>query len=292
MSEQAEAAEDRWTPGAPRPDPVAPVINLTSLPVGDLDDDAVIDLRDLEVWYEPQVDLASGNLTAFEALLRWRHPAQGLIGPERALASADRQGLHLQVLAHVLGRAADQAGAWRRLVDEPPAVAVNVAPEALAYHQVVDLVRAALGDSQLPAASLRLEITEQGDDRASPSPIVIEELRRLGVQLALDDVGTGASSLERARDLHVDQFKIDRSFVAGITADRADRAIVAALISLAAALDLDVVAEGIETADQLRVLRELGCETGQGYYWQRPVPAESALAIVRRRTPFPHPSAG
>lgn len=278
-----------WSAPAPVPE-LAPVINLTSLPVGALQDDAVIDLRDLEVWYEPQIDLHTGRLTAFEALLRWRHPSLGLLGPERALASADRCGLHDHVLALVLEHACAQAETWRALVDDPPTVAVNVAPEALAHPGVVDLVDRVLRRGQLPPDSLRLEITEQEGGRAVPSPAVIEGLRRLGVQLALDDVGTGTSSLERARDLHVDQFKIDRSFVAGIVSDRADRAIVQALVSLAQALDLDVVAEGVETVEQLVALRDMGCPVGQGYYWQRPVPAESALAIVRRRTPFAHPS--
>ncbi|HSL57263.1 MAG TPA: EAL domain-containing protein [Acidimicrobiales bacterium] len=271
---------------------LARVVNLRSLPVAALQDDAVIDLRDLEVWYEPQIDLTTGSLVGFEALLRWRHPAHGLLGPERALASADRCGLEVHVLSLVLDHACAEAVAWRDDVDEAPTVAVNVNPEALSHASVVDLVSGVLRRTGLPAAALRLEITEQGGDNAQPSPVVIEGLRCLGVQLALDDVGTGASSLSRARDLHVDQFKIDRSFVSGIDTDRADRAIVAALVSLALALDLDVVAEGIETESQLAVLRELGCEVGQGYLWQRPVPAESARAIVRRRVAFPHPSRG
>lgn len=290
MSGRSEAVDQReWSPRAASADPPR-VISLTSLPVAAVQDDAVLDLRDLEVWYEPQIDLTSGHLTAFEALLRWRHPSLGVLGPQRALASADRRGLQDDVLALVLEQACAQAVLWRTLVDEAPVVAVNVEPEALADPGVIDVVADALAAAQMRPEALRLEITEQQGGRAAPSPVVIEGLRQVGVQLALDDVGTGASSLERARDLHVDQFKIDRSFVAGIDTDRADRAIVQALVTLALALDLDVVAEGVETVEQLVALRDMGCPVGQGYYWQRPVPAESAMAIVRRRGPFSHPS--
>ncbi|MFB9378464.1 putative bifunctional diguanylate cyclase/phosphodiesterase [Kineococcus gynurae] len=224
--------------------------------------------------YQPVVDL-EGRPLGCEALLRWQHPEDGLLYPDRFVGVAERSGAIARIGALVLRQACRQVARWRReglTVD----VAVNLSGAQL-RPALLGEVRAALAEADLPATALTCEVTETVLVTEAHAIAVLADLRALGVRVAVDDFGTGYSSLAALRRLPVDVLKIDRSFVAALD-QPGDAAIVEAVLRLAQALDLDVVAEGVETEFEARVLRELGCPTGQGYRWARPLPAEDFRA--------------
>jgi diguanylate cyclase (GGDEF)-like protein/PAS domain S-box-containing protein len=227
----------------------------------------------LLLYYQPKVDLHSGRTTAVEALVRWRHPVRGLIPPDQFIPLAERTGLIQPLTWRVLSLALEQARRWRRN-GWPVPVAVNVSARVL--HDP-DLIRRVLGELTLygvPAEALELEVTESAV-MASPvsAMAVATSLREHGVRLSLDDFGTGYSSLAYLRDLPVQQLKIDRSFVRRVTKSHHDASIVRSVIDLGHNLDLRVVGEGIESREAYQLLRDLGCDEGQGYYIGRPAPA-------------------
>jgi diguanylate cyclase (GGDEF)-like protein len=233
--------------------------------------------------YQPIVDGPTADILGFEALARWQHPTRGLLGPNEFIEVAEESGLIVPLGAEILAQACAQAVRWR---DEHPdhgqlRIAVNVASAQLAHRSFVPTIAAALADTGLEPEALWLEITEttiMADTEAAAD--TLRAIRALGVHLAIDDFGTGYSSLTYLRRFPVETLKIDRSFVAGIGRDREDEAIVDMILSLARALDLHVVAEGVETADQLHQLRRLGCELMQGFYFGRPMPADQVRNIL------------
>lgn len=227
----------------------------------------------LEVHYQPIVALADGAAVGCEALARWIHPRRGAVAPAEFIPLAEEAGLIAEVGRLVLDRACAQASAWRR-AGHQVYVAVNVSPQQVVAGDIVEDVRTALATHRLPAPLLCLEITETTllADNA-PLRSALRELRRLGARIALDDFGGGASSLGLLRVLPLDQIKIDRMFVAGLGDHTDDRAIVAAVLSLAEELEVAVVAEGIETERQQGQLRELGCRFGQGFLYSPARPA-------------------
>ncbi len=238
---------------------------------------SALDDDELVVLYQPQVRLSDGALVGVEALLRWNRPGTGLVGADEIIPIAEETGLIVPMGAWVLGESCRQAIAW----DADPAtsglvVAVNLSARQLADHDLVASVAGTLAETGLPAARLRLEVTESAL-AADPDGAarVLQELSELGVQLAIDDFGTGYATLDYVRRFSMaDELKIDRSFVAGLDdEDGADVAIVSAAVVLAHALGFETVAEGVETAEQLAVLRRLGCGSAQGWYFGRPVPA-------------------
>ena len=237
--------------------------------------------------YQPLVRLADGRVRGAEALVRWQHPEHGLLGPARFVEAAERSGAIVRLGRWVLTEACRQAAAWwRELGPRAPYVSVNVSPVQLAEPGWVAEVMAVMDLTQLPPWQLQLEITEQAvvrDEAAAKA--ALSALRATGVRLALDDFGTGYSGLAWLRQLPVHALKIDGSFVDGLRhrhADPVDRSIVEALIRMAHALDLEVTAEWVETAQQMEWLTALGCDLGQGRWLGEAGPAESVADLWRR----------
>jgi EAL domain-containing protein (putative c-di-GMP-specific phosphodiesterase class I) len=230
---------------------------------------AALSGRELRVQYQPIVSLADGATVGCEALVRWEHPLRGLVPPLEFIAIAEECGLIGEIGQFVLDRACRQAADWRA-TGHNLFISVNVSPRQLVTGDIVRDVAQSLHQSGLPAPLLCLEVTETSlltDSSALRSPL--RELKRLGVRLAIDDFGGGASSLSLLRVLPLDQIKIDRMFIEGIASQPDDRAIVAAVLSMAEELGMTVVAEGIETEQQQGQLRELGCQYGQGFLYAR-----------------------
>jgi diguanylate cyclase (GGDEF)-like protein/PAS domain S-box-containing protein len=234
--------------------------------------------------YQPKVDLATGAITAVEALVRWRHPERGLIEPARFIPIAEECGLMPAIGRWVLLEACHQARAWQRAGMDPVRLAVNISAVELRAEGFVAGVGAILAQTQLPPRCLELELTEtflMQDSSATGK--VLQALKDLGVRLALDDFGTGYSSLSYLKRFPIDTVKIDKSFVRDLTTDADDAGIVAAVIAMGKSLRKCVIAEGIETREQFDFLRERGCPEGQGYYFSRPVGAAQLGALLGRQ---------
>ena len=250
---------------------------------------------ELAIHYQPVVDVLTGELRGFEALVRWNHPTRGLLGPNEFIVLAEESGLIISIGAWVLRHACRQVAVWRRLHGADLTMAVNVSARQLQNPGLVAVITHALKDAGLDPGALVLEITESATVADTEGVIArLAELKALGVGLAIDDFGTGYSSLSYLRRFPVDQLKVDRSFVAGLASSSGDLAIVASVVNLANALGIHVVAEGVETVSQLEKLCEMGCDLAQGYNWHRPVDANDMghwLAMVYR-PPVAAPPAG
>jgi EAL domain-containing protein (putative c-di-GMP-specific phosphodiesterase class I) len=246
-----------------------------------------IEQQQLRVYYQPVVALESGKIAGVEALVRWDHPERGLLLPERFLPVAEETGLIIQIGRWVLREACKQARTWQeRYPSAPPVtISVNLSPRQF-FHS--ELVAEILDETRVDAGTLQLEITEGAltSNNARSADETLRNLKDLGVQLAIDDFGVGYSSLSYLKRFPVDFLKIDRSFVAGLGHDpnngaSKDAKIVSALIRLTHALELEVIAEGVETAEQLAWLRDAGCNLAQGNYFLEPLPAEALSALLR-----------
>jgi diguanylate cyclase (GGDEF)-like protein/PAS domain S-box-containing protein len=237
--------------------------------------------QQFELHYQPVVELGDLELRGAEALLRWRHPHLGWVSPERFIPLAEETGLIDEIGRWVLNRACADAASWRR-TNPYMTVSVNVSPVQLATDRFVEEVRQALETHQLDPDGLVLEITEtvlMVDADATVSRL--QQLKAIGVRLAIDDFGTGFSSLSYLRQFPVDVLKIDRSFMSTVTTSVQTAALVHTLIRLGGALGLDVVAEGIEHADQLQALQEAECQRAQGFFFAHAVPKESIDELLR-----------
>jgi diguanylate cyclase (GGDEF)-like protein len=237
----------------------------------------------LVVYYQPQLEVATGGIRGVEALVRWQHPERGLLAPGAFVPLAERSGLVKEISRSVLAQATRQWGAWSA-AGTTLDVAVNLSAADLLDLGLPDEIAALLARHRMPAERLTLELTEStlmGDRERTAE--VLERLRSLGVRLAIDDFGTGYSSLAYLERLPVDEVKVDRTFVAGIPADTAHAAIVKWTVTLAHALGFVVVAEGVETRDQLDELGRLGCDVAQGYLIERPLPSVEVAAYVAER---------
>jgi diguanylate cyclase (GGDEF)-like protein/PAS domain S-box-containing protein len=239
----------------------------------------------LRLHYQPSVDLESGEVVAIEALIRWAHPERGLVPPAEFIPVAEETGLIVEIGEWVLREACARLAGWWREGAVPPhvRVAVNVSARQLSQPQLPETVRAALADTGLDPSGLCLEITESAVIQDAAVALEnVNAIKRQGVFIALDDFGVGFSSLSQIRALPpVDVIKIDRSFTAGLGTNDSDAAVVAAVLSLAHSLGLTAVAEGVETQDQLGLLRGLGCDVGQGFYFARPQSADEIEHAMR-----------
>jgi diguanylate cyclase (GGDEF)-like protein/PAS domain S-box-containing protein len=242
-----------------------------------------LDREELRLLYQPEVDLTTGRIVAVEALLRWAHPVHGIVSPAKFIPIAEQSGLIVPIGAWVLREACAAAARWReeeagRELD----VAVNLSARQLGSVDLLDVVSAALDDAGLEPSALCLEITETALMADMRSAIeTLQSLKSLGVRLAIDDFGIGYSSLMHLKQLlPVDLLKIDKSFVDGLVDVPADRAIVAAVINLAAALGVDAIAEGVETIEQATALRSLSCGMAQGFHFARPVDPETIASLL------------
>ncbi len=238
--------------------------------------------NELLLYYQPQLDLRNGRLIGAEALVRWQHPDLGLVPPIKFIPLAEETGLIVEIGDWVLQTACTQARAWLDQGLEIGRIAVNVAGPQIKRRAIMDQVQRALESSGLPAERLELEVTEGFImDEAEGSIELLRALRRLGVGLSVDDFGTGYSSLAYLKRLPIDKLKIDQSFVRDIPGDPDDVAIVKAIIALGQSLGLEVIAEGIETAEQQQFLTAQGCSKGQGYLFARPLPVEDFVDFVK-----------
>ncbi|TCJ11933.1 EAL domain-containing protein [Parasulfuritortus cantonensis] len=236
---------------------------------------------ELVLHYQPKVELGSGRILAFEALLRWRHPGRGMLSPAAFLHVASEAGMMHDIGRWVMRVAAAQAAAWHA-AGLGAAVSVNVDGSQLSGDRLGELVREVLRETGLDAAQLGLEITETAI-MEQPAGVLakLSQLRDLGVKLYIDDFGTGHSSLARLKQLPISVLKVDAAFVRDIVDDVSDRAIVRATVALGHELGLRVLAEGVETVEQLHLLREMGCDSAQGYHLSRPIPAAEATALLQ-----------
>src|SRR4051794_1222565 len=237
---------------------------------------------ELSLAYQPEVEIASGRLVGFEALLRWDHPILGSVPPDEFVPVAERSDLIHQIGKWVLDQAAQEAAVWQRLHPEMALkVSVNLSAKQLADARIIDNVREALATSELSPDRLCLEITESAVmDDARASAAMLHELKALGVELSIDDFGTGYSSLAYLKRFPVDFLKVDRTFVAGLGRDADDVVIVASVVELGRSLGVGVVAEGVETEEQLAQLRSIGCAQGQGYLWSHPLPSRKVPHVL------------
>jgi diguanylate cyclase (GGDEF)-like protein/PAS domain S-box-containing protein len=229
--------------------------------------------------YQPVYDLGSGTLCGVEALVRWEDPAVGLVSPDRFIPHAEETGLITRIGAWVIEAACRQAAAWTA-VGLTPQMAFNASPRELRDVTYVDRVADALDRHGLRPGRLLIEVRETPMYESDRTHEVIEQLHRLGVRLALDDFGTEHSSLSRLRELPVQVLKVDRSFLRDLPGDAASAGIVRAIATLGTGLGMDVIAEGIETTEQLRFAAEAGCGFGQGYHFARPLPAEQVTDLL------------
>jgi diguanylate cyclase (GGDEF)-like protein len=226
-----------------------------------------LELGQLELHYQPKVDISTNRIRSAEALVRWRHPQRGLVPPATFIPLAEESGLIVPLGEWVLREACRQVRAWLDSGMSPVRIAVNLSARQFRHAQLIAVVKSALDDSKLQPGYLELEITESAVmDDAEKSAATLQILSTMGVHISIDDFGTGYSSLSHLRSFPLDKLKIDRSFVRELMTNPDDASIVKAIISLAHNLRLRVVAEGVETVEQLNFLRELGCDQYQGFY--------------------------
>ena len=237
---------------------------------------------DLELYYQPKVDIRGRGIVGVEALLRWNHPEEGFISPERFVPLAEETGLIVPISEWVTSQACEQVRAWTGAGLGDLTIAINVSSQLFGFGNLATMVWGAICNSNIDASSLELEITESlllGD--LNQIHKTLREIQEMGVALAVDDFGTGYSSLSYLKRLNVDALKIDRSFINDITTDADDRAICSAVVAMGHSLGLNVIAEGVETAEQLAAVCQLGCDEVQGFLFGRPVPASRIPEIVR-----------
>jgi diguanylate cyclase len=238
--------------------------------------------HELVLYYQPKVDVQSGIIDSAEALIRWQHPTRGVIVPSEFIPLAEESGLILPIGEWVLREACRQARQWRDAGLRPLRVAVNVSAQQFRYKNLLAVVRAALETAGLEPRYLELELTETAVMQDAEQSIeILRQLSALGVRISVDDFGTGYSSLSYLRRLPLDKLKIDRTFIRELAMNREDAEIVRAIVSLAHNLRLKVIAEGVETPDQLAFLRALGCDQYQGFHHSAPLPKEAFAAMLR-----------
>ncbi|NJM48757.1 MAG: EAL domain-containing protein [Alkalinema sp. RU_4_3] len=235
------------------------------------------------VYYQPQVDLASGYITGVEALLRWRHPQRGMISPETFIRRAEEMGLIIPLGEWVLRTACSQMKAWATETNEPLKLSVNLSICQLQQPNLVKTVMRILAETDLHPRQLTLELTETQFMNDIDSAVqTLQELRHLGMQIAIDDFGKGYSSLQYLSQLPIDVLKIDQSFVRQVTEDQNAAAISQAIITMARELRLGLVAEGVETSEQVEFLRSHGCGTVQGHLFSPALKAQDLTALLSR----------
>jgi predicted signal transduction protein with EAL and GGDEF domain len=233
-----------------------------------------VNAGEFELHYQPIVELRTGRIASVEALVRWRHPERGLVYPDKFIAVAEETGLIVPLGRLVLGLACRQVRRWQMLGHDDLGVCVNLSAKQLASRHLTKEVAAALNDARLHPSSLTLEITESVLMLDSQGVIArLEELKDLGVRIAVDDFGTGYSSLNYLRQFPVDSLKIAKPFIDGLGKGAEEERLAAAILRIGATLGLTIVAEGIEEQQQRTILRKLKCQYGQGYLFSRPVPA-------------------
>jgi EAL domain-containing protein (putative c-di-GMP-specific phosphodiesterase class I) len=240
-----------------------------------------IEREEFKLFYQPQVDIASGRIVGMEALLRWEVSDLGMMPPSEFIPVAEETGLIVPLGEWVLKTACRQNKAWQNAKFPPLAVSVNLSGRQFHHRNLVEKVAGALEAAHLDPRWLDLEITETyAMQDADFSLAILKELKKMGVHISLDDFGTGYSSLSQLKHFPIDTLKIDRSFVQDLATDPKEEAIVSAIIVLAHSLGMDVVAEGVETVEELNIVRKHRCDKIQGYLFSRPVPVKDFEALL------------
>jgi diguanylate cyclase len=236
---------------------------------------------EFELYYQPELSIETGRVVAAEALLRWRHPTKGIIGPSSFISLAEDTGLIIPLGEWALREACRQAREWQLKLGSSPALAVNLSAAQFRHQNILQMIRSALADVGLDARALEIELTESAlMTNPEESAGVLKQLRKMGVSVAIDDFGTGYSSLSYLRRFSIDKLKIDRSFIRDLVISRTDESIVRAIVSLARGVGLTVVAEGVETAEQLDLVTHLECDQWQGYHCCAPQPADCFATML------------
>ena len=236
-----------------------------------------LERNEFRLYYQPKVDLETGKIEGVEALIRWEHPEEGLISPINFISIAEETGLIIPMGEWVLRTACLQNREWINAGLLPTVMSVNLSVRQLYQPNIVDIVRQILKETELSPEYLELEITESMMMDKDQSLDAIMELKRLGVQVSLDDFGIGYSSLHYLHEFPIDKIKIDQSFIRNCTSDLNNATIVKMIIAMAHHLKIKVVAEGIETKNQLIFLQENSCNHGQGYFFSKPLPPEELI---------------
>jgi diguanylate cyclase (GGDEF)-like protein len=239
---------------------------------------------ELYLLYQPQIDVRSASVVGVEALVRWKHPERGIISPTEFIPLAEETGLIVPIGEWVLRTACNQARDWHKLTKRPVRMAVNLSAKQFKDDNLAQIVLSALHDTGLDPRLLELELTEgtlMDDARATMH--TLEQLRGIGVHLSIDDFGTGYSSMNYLKRFDVRALKIDRSFICGLPQDSENAAITRAIIAMAHGLKMAVVAEGVETGEQLVLLQEYGCDLAQGFFLGRPAPADAITERLRKQ---------
>ncbi len=240
--------------------------------------------NELYLLYQPQIDVPSTQIVGVEALIRWRHPERGIISPTEFIPLAEETGLIVPIGEWVLRTACNQAKAWQNDGGRAIRMAVNLSAKQFKDENLMQIVLSALADTGLDARLLELELTEGTlMDDARATMVTLEQLRGIGVYLSIDDFGTGYSSMNYLKRFDVRALKIDKSFIAGLPQDTENAAITRAIIAMAHGLKMVVVAEGVETDEQLVMLEEYGCDMAQGYFLGHPSPHDTITAMLARQ---------
>ncbi len=245
--------------------------------------------NELELYYQPIVDLADGRIAGFEALVRWNHPTRGLVSPSDFIPVAETTGLIVPITNELLQKACRQLGEWNSIDRRHLTVSLNLSGKHFGEPSLVGRIAEALAENAVDPARLKLEITESAlMEDAETTIAMLNRIKETGVKVSIDDFGTGYSSLSYLNRFPIDTLKVDQSFVSEMTLGTENREIVRTVIALATTLGLDTIAEGIETDEQLQLLRKLGCDYGQGYLFSRPVSTVDAESLLHLDSAWRH----
>ncbi len=239
-----------------------------------------IEKQELLLVYQPQVDIKSGKIIGVEALSRWNHPQLGQVPPTEFIAAAERIGMIKPLTEWVLRTACSQAIAWKKAGFPALRIAINISPSHFLEKDIVSLIKRIIGETEMTPFELELEVTEGVVQTDQQNLSIFQELKSLGILLAIDDFGTGYSSFSSLKHLEVDYLKIDKYFIDDITSDKETMLLVRSMIEMGHNLGHGIIAEGIETQQQLEVLKKLGCETAQGYLFSKPVSADEVPELL------------
>ena len=239
--------------------------------------------NEIELYYQPQVSISSGQIVGMEALIRWKHPVKGFISPASFIPIAEESGLIVQIGEWVIQEACRQSARWKEQGFKPVRISVNVSAKQLQEEALVDVIQHNLDVCGIDANALGVELTETAIILEPEIALArLEQIKSLGIKLSMDDFGTGYSSLSYLKRYPIDTLKIDQAFIRSVTVDNEDGALVKAIIAMAHALGMDVVAEGVELQEQLEFLGVHGCDTMQGYLFSRPVPAVDLEGLLKK----------
>ncbi len=259
-------------------------LNKTALDILNLENNLrkALDKQEFRVYYQPRIDIRTRNVVGFEALIRWQHSQKGIIPPSEFIPMAEETGLIIPIGEWVLNEACKQNKTWQAAGFAPVFISVNLSGKQFKQQNLIKVIDHAMSEIRLDPKYLELEITESIIQDTKSTAGILRELRNLGLKIAVDDFGTGYSSLSYLRRFPLDTLKIDRSFVKDIAKDPDSEAIVKAIIAMAHCLKLRVIAEGVETEEQLKFLSDEGCDEFQGYLISHPLPAEEAARFLSK----------